>query len=152
MTPQALLDLLGAGLMVAGFVLLVSARRALHSARQRGVLAVKGPYGFVRHPQYVALIVVLFGLLVWWPTAATLLALVGLAWRCVRRGRKEETRMGQEFGCAWDCYAYGRPAFVPRLSRVRSAIAELIRSVTQEKGGEARVSGASAPASHRRVS
>src|SRR3990172_6070514 len=117
--------LLSNGLILAGFALLASAWRALHSARQRGEKGVRGPYGFVRHPQYVAFIAIILGFLLQWPTMATLLMFPVLTWSYARLARKEEKRMEEEFGCCWEAYAYGRPAFVPRLSRIYAALAGL---------------------------
>jgi hypothetical protein len=33
--------------------------------------------------------------------------------------------MEEDLGCVWRAYAYGKPAFVPRLSRVRAGLLEL---------------------------
>lgn len=121
------MNLLSASLFLAGLALLGSASRALRSAHRRGVLAVRGPYSFVRHPQYLASIVIMLAFLIQWPTLATLLVSPVLAWSCARLARKEERRMQEEFGCCWDAYAYGRPAFVPRLSRVCAALADIRR-------------------------
>jgi protein-S-isoprenylcysteine O-methyltransferase Ste14 len=51
-----------------GFVLISVAWRVLYSAQQRHTLATAGPYSYVRHPQYVCFILVMFGFLVQWPT------------------------------------------------------------------------------------
>ena len=114
---------LGGALVLAGLALLASARRALRWARKRDVMAVRGPYSFVRHPQYVALLVIILGFLLQWPSPATLLMFPVLAWSYVRLARDEERWAAEEFGCAWRAYIYGRPAFLPRLSRVWAALA-----------------------------
>ena len=49
--------------IVAGFILLSSAWRVLFQAQRDGTLATTGPYAYVRHPQYVAFIVIMFGFL-----------------------------------------------------------------------------------------
>ena len=138
--------LLSNALIVAGFALLASAWRALHSAQQRDVLAVRGPYGFVRHPQYVAFVVIMLGFLLQWPTLATLLMFPVLTWCYVRLARKEEGRMAEEFGCAWLAYAHGRPAFLPRLSRVRRALASLANTEQGRTQARSLAAGAGAPA------
>ncbi|MCC7204415.1 MAG: isoprenylcysteine carboxylmethyltransferase family protein [Phycisphaeraceae bacterium] len=143
--------LLSSVLVAAGCVLLASAWRALHSAQQRGVLAVSGPYGLVRHPQYVALVVIMLGFLLQWPTLATLLMFPVLTLSYVRLARREERRMAGEFECAWECYAHGRPAFVPRLSRVRGALAGLVRTDRPGKTGSPRGPAAATPATHGRT-
>ena len=143
--------LLSTMLIFAGFALLASAWRALHSAQQRDVLAVKGPYSFVRHPQYVALLVVMAGFLLQWPTLATLLMFPVLAWAYVRLARKEEKRMKQEFGCCWEAYAYGRPAFAPRLSRIGQALAGVRDLANGRVDRKPQAAGAGAPPTHRRT-
>lgn len=143
--------LLSSMLIVAGFVLLASAWRALHSAQRRGVLAVTGPYGFIRHPQYVAFVVIMLGFLLQWPTLATLLMFPVLTLSYVRLARREERRMAGEFGCAWECYAHGRPAFVPRLSRLRGALAGLVRTDRLGRTGSPRGPAAATPATHGRT-
>jgi len=144
--------LVSTGLIVAGFALLASAWRALHSAQRRGVLAVRGPYGFVRHPQYVAFLAIMLGFLLQWPTLATLLMFPVLSWSYVRLARKEERRMAGEFGCAWQAYAHGRPAFLPRLSRVRAALASLRERRRARIDRQRFTAGAGAPATRGRTS
>ncbi len=143
--------ILSSALIVAGFALLASAWRALHSAQQRGVLAVTGPYGFVRHPQYVAFVVIMLGFLLQWPTLATLLMFPVLTWSYVRLARKEERRMAAEFGSAWDCYAHGRPAVLPRLARVRGALAGRARAAHARARREGPTAGAGTPATQGRT-
>lgn len=150
MSPH-LLDLLSAVLFLAGLALLASASRALHSAQQREVLAVRGPYGFVRHPQYVAFIVITLGFLLQWPSLATLLMFATLAWSCVRLARKEERRMAEQFGCCWEAYAYGRPAFVPRLSRIYAALADLRKFPKGRIDRKALTAGPGAPPTYGRT-
>jgi len=126
--------LLSGALIFAGFALLASAWRVLHSAQRRGVLAVKGPYAYVRHPQYVAFVVIMLGFLLQWPTLATLLMFPVLAWAYVRLAAREEEGMRKEFGCCWQAYAYGRPAFLPRLSRVSSGLGGILDKGRRETG------------------
>jgi protein-S-isoprenylcysteine O-methyltransferase Ste14 len=142
--------LLSTALVAAGFVLLASAWRVLHSARQRDVLAVKGPYAYVRHPQYVAFILIMLGFLLQWPTLATLLMFPALAWSYARLARKEERRMKEEFGCCWQAYAHSRPAFVPRLSRVAAGLRGLVDKGRWEAGAGTET-GPGTPATHGRT-
>lgn len=144
--------LLSTALIVVGFALLASSWRVLHSAQQRGVLAVKGPYSYVRHPQYVAFLVIMVGFLLQWPTLATLLMFPVLSRSYVRLARKEERRMKEEFGCCWKAYAHGRPAFLPRLSRVRAALPSLREREHTRMDGQRFTAGAGAPATRGRTS
>ena len=65
-------------------LLLISAAwKVLYDAQQTRSLATSGPYSYVRHPQYVGFILVMFGFLVQWPTILTL-AMFPVAGRHVR--------------------------------------------------------------------
>jgi len=146
-----MLQLLGGGLILAGFALLAWAWRVLRSARQRGLLSVKGPYSYVRHPQYVSLIAMALGLLLASPTLATLLLFSLAAWNCVRLAGREDGRMAREFGWCWRAYAYGRPAFAPRLSRIHLALTDLGRFARRCMEQKAWTAGAGAPPTHGRT-
>jgi protein-S-isoprenylcysteine O-methyltransferase Ste14 len=50
-------------LIVAGLFLLASSWRVLYAAQKSGTLATTGAYSYVRHPQYVAFIAIMFGFL-----------------------------------------------------------------------------------------
>src|SRR6266540_1153354 len=56
----------------AGFILISVAWKALYDAQQRRTLATTGPNDYVRHPQYVGFILIMFGSLLQWPTVLTL--------------------------------------------------------------------------------
>jgi protein-S-isoprenylcysteine O-methyltransferase Ste14 len=103
--------------IVAGFLLLAAARRDLYRARGWDTLATRGPYAYVRHPQYVALLAIMFGFLLQWPTLATLVMFPVLVTMYVRLAHREEREVRARFGPAWDEYASRVPAFVPRWHR-----------------------------------
>jgi len=103
--------------IAAGFILLSSAWRVLFQAQQDGRLATEGPYSYVRHPQYVAFIVIMFGFLLQWPTLVTLVMFPILVTVYARLARREEWDVRAQFGEAWDGYARRTPAFFPRLRR-----------------------------------
>jgi methanethiol S-methyltransferase len=106
------------GLIVAGFLLISAAWNVLFQARKEGRLAMIGPYGYVRHPQYVGFVLVLLGFLVQWPTILTLLMFPVLVVMYVRLAYGEEQEVRAEFGDAYDRYAARVPAFIPRWSRL----------------------------------
>ncbi|MEW5913531.1 MAG: isoprenylcysteine carboxylmethyltransferase family protein [Thermodesulfobacteriota bacterium] len=106
-------------LILAGFVFMARAWRVLHRAQQRGELAVSGPYGRLRHPQYLGFILIMLGFLFQWPTLPTLIMFPVLVWMYVRLARREEREARARFGEAYDRYAAQTPAFLPRLGRRR---------------------------------
>jgi protein-S-isoprenylcysteine O-methyltransferase Ste14 len=110
--PFHLLSMLAIG---GGFWLLASAWKVLYQAQRTGTLAVSGPYARVRHPQYVAFVLIMLGFLLQWPTLLTLLMFPILVWMYVRLARREEREMRAEFGETYARYAAGTPAFFSRL-------------------------------------
>ena len=101
-------------LIVLGFWLLASAWNVLYAAQRTHRLAVSGPYARVRHPQYIAFIVILFGFLLQWPTLLTLAMFPVLAYMYVHLARAEERDALAEFGEAYRTYMRQVPAFIPR--------------------------------------
>src|SRR5262245_57113864 len=103
-------------LIVVGFLVISAAWRVLYDAQRNGVLATTGPYAYVRHPQYVGFILVMFGFLLQWPTLLTLAMFPVLVWMYVRLARTEEREVRAAFGDVYDHYAATTPAWFPRLS------------------------------------
>ena len=101
-----------------GFVLISAAWRVLYDAQQRRALATTGPYSYVRHPQYVGFILIMFGFLLQWPTILTLAMFPVLVWMYVRLARQEERDALATFGKAYADYAARVPAFIPHLNRI----------------------------------
>ena len=104
--------------ILAGFLLLSASWRVLYNAQHEGRLAAKGPYSWVRHPQYAGFIAIMSGFLLQWPTVITLIMFPILVTVYVRLARREETEVRAAFGRAWEDYASRTPAFVPRLLRL----------------------------------
>lgn len=100
-------------LIGVGFVLLADAWQILYKAQTGRTLAASGPYARIRHPQYVAFVLIMFGFLLQWPTILTLAMFPVLVWMYTRLARSEETEARKEFGKAWDEYAQKTPRFIP---------------------------------------
>jgi protein-S-isoprenylcysteine O-methyltransferase Ste14 len=96
-----------------GFVLLANAWRVLFQAQQNKTLAIGGAYARIRHPQYVAFILIMFGFLLQWPTIPTLLMFPILWVTYVRLAHKEEREVEAEFGDTWRAYAAVTPRWIP---------------------------------------
>lgn len=103
-----------------GFILLSSAWNVLYHAQRRHSLANTGPYAAIRHPQYLAFVLIMLGFLLQWPTLLTLVMFPVLLIMYGRLALTEETEMRAQFGDVFDRYAERTPRFIPRLFR-RSA-------------------------------
>lgn len=97
-----------------GFLLLASAWRVLYKAQRSHELAVSGPYAYIRHPQYVALILIMAGFLLQWPTLVTLVMFPILVVVYVQLAHREEREVSADFGEVYLRYAPVTPAFIPR--------------------------------------
>lgn len=100
-----------------GFYLLSSAWNVLYHAQRHGGLAVTGPYARIRHPQYVAFVLILLGFLLQWPTLLTLVMFPILLVMYARLAITEEHAMRAQFGDAFERYVERTPRFIPRLRR-----------------------------------
>lgn len=98
-----------------GFVLISKSWQVLYEAQRRHVLAMSGPYAYVRHPQYVGFILIMFGFLLQWPTLLTLAMFPVLVTMYVRLAKAEERDVLSEFGSGYERYRRSVPGFVPRL-------------------------------------
>ena len=118
--PHAgVLHLLSYALLGGGFWLLSSAWNVLYRAQRRHTLAISGPYERIRHPQYVAFVLILLGFLLQWPTVLTLLMFPVLLIMYGRLAITEEAEMRAQFGAEFDRYAASTPRFIPRIGQTR---------------------------------
>jgi protein-S-isoprenylcysteine O-methyltransferase Ste14 len=101
-----------------GFILISAAWKVLYDAQKSRSLATGGPYSYVRHPQYVGFIMVMFGFLLQWPTILTLAMFPVLTAMYVKLARTEEEDARTAFGDAYDRYAAEVPGFFPKLGRI----------------------------------
>lgn len=101
-------------LIGGGFILLASAWEVLYAAQRNGKLAIAGPYGRIRHPQYVGFVLIMLGFLMQWLTLVTLVMFPILVYMYVRLARSEEREAEARFGEKYRQYAAHTPAFIPR--------------------------------------
>jgi protein-S-isoprenylcysteine O-methyltransferase Ste14 len=116
---SGLLDLITTVLILGGLVLLGFAWGTLHKAQQSGALAKSGLYAVLRHPQYVAFILIMVGYLLTWPTLPTLAIFPIMVVVYVRLAHREERDARALHGEDYERYAAVTPRFLPRLRPLR---------------------------------
>ncbi|MFZ3001901.1 MAG: isoprenylcysteine carboxylmethyltransferase family protein [Undibacterium umbellatum] len=104
-----------------GFYLLSSAWNVLYHAQRQHTLATSGPYAKIRHPQYVAFVLILLGFLLQWPTVLTLAMFPILLIMYGRLAVTEEKEMLAQFGDEFARYTKRTPRFFPHLSSASPA-------------------------------
>jgi protein-S-isoprenylcysteine O-methyltransferase Ste14 len=122
---------LGLGLLAVGWATVY---------RGAGRLVTDGIYRYLRHPQYLGLILIILGFNIQWPTLPTLLMAPLLITMYVRLGRREDEELAMRFGQAFLDYAERTPALIPwRRSRPRflERIAEDERLTVSERAESA---------------
>ena len=98
-------------LIAAGVSLLALGWHRIY--RGKGGLVIDGIYAFVRHPQYLGLILIVIGFLIQWPTLPTLLMAPILIARYVRLAHDEEKEMEAVFGETYRRYRERVPGLRP---------------------------------------
>src|SRR3546814_16220744 len=71
----------------------------------------------MRHPQYVAFVLVLTGFLLQWPTLLPLISFPVLVWAYARLARREEKDCLSRFGDDYASYMQAVPAFLQQRPR-----------------------------------
>jgi len=105
-------------LIIGGLILLGKAWEVLYKATQQGQLATTSVYKYMRHPQYLAFILIILGFLVQWPTLVTLLMAPILIFRYLKLGKQEESQMKGQFGLAYSKYQKETPGYFPSIKKV----------------------------------
>ena len=105
--------LLSNALIFGGFWLLAAAWNVLYQAQRAHRLAVSGPYARIRHPQYAAFVLIMFGFLLQWPTIPTVVMFPVLVIVYARLARREEAEVAAEFSEEYAAYRVKTPALWP---------------------------------------
>lgn len=107
---------LGNLLILLGLILMGKGWRRIY--RAKGELVTDGIYKYMRHPQYLGLILMSVGMLVQWATLITILMWPVLLLMYYRLAMKEEREMIRFFGERYLEYKREVPAFLPLFFRI----------------------------------
>ncbi len=129
--------------MIAGYVLLfmgiglfAEGWREVFAARKEGRLVTARLYAYVRHPQYLGLLIGLFGEgIVHWPTIFSVGLFPIIAAVYFFLARKEERAMLVQCGVAYRQYMRSVPMFVPGWGKWRGLIEASGGSRDRKEGG-----------------
>ncbi len=99
-----------------GFSVLANAWPVLYRAQRLGALATTGIYARIRHPQYVAFVLIMFGFLLQWPTVITVVMFPIMVSVYAVLARREEHDCLAQFGDTYRDYMKRTPAFIPQFS------------------------------------
>jgi len=117
--------------LIAGYTLMSKGWKQVHSAH--GKLVTDGVYGFVRHPQYSGLFLVIMGFLIQWPTFITVIMTPVLVYAYVRLSRSEERVVKEHFREEYEVYAKNKPMFFPSMSQWKEFLMVPIREENEFK-------------------
>ena len=98
-------------LILVGFALMAVGWHGIYNSKDK--LVTKGIYCRLRHPQYLGLMMITLGLLVWWPTVLTLVMWPILCAMYCLLAKREEKEMTEKFGAEYSEYRKRVNMFMP---------------------------------------
>lgn len=107
--------MIGQSMMWAGMILMGIGWWRIH--RASGDLVTEGVYRYIRHPQYLGLVLIIIGMLIHWPTLPTLIMFPILLLAYIRLAKKEDGNMEHQFGEKYLTYKAKTPGFFPYMGK-----------------------------------
>lgn len=117
-------------LIIGGIIMIAKAWDTLYKSQKENILATSGLYRYMRHPQYLAFILIIIGFLLQWPTLVTLIMAPILIVRYIHLGQKEEKIMLNKYGSEYAAYKKETPGYFPA---VKILISDLFKKVIISK-------------------
>lgn len=110
----SILHILSYVLIIGGLILISASWKILYQATKEHTIAKSGSYKYIRHPQYVGFVIIIFGFLMQWPTLPTLIMAPVLIVMYIRLARKEEKDVLRKYP-QYRHYLQNTPSFLPSL-------------------------------------
>lgn len=102
----------GSAMIFIGFVIIYLGWKKIHSKNE---LVKTGIYAYIRHPQYVGLLLLTLGQLIQWPTLTGILLWPGIVYLYFKLARREEEYVQELYGKEFEDYKKRVPMFLPKL-------------------------------------
>lgn len=115
-------------------MLLGKAWEVLYKSQKEQKLAITSVYKYIRHPQYLAFILIILGFLVQWPTLITLIMAPILIVRYIGLAKAEEKEILKKFSYEYSVYKRQVPGFFPSIKLFVSNTAKKLTASKDLKG------------------
>jgi protein-S-isoprenylcysteine O-methyltransferase Ste14 len=99
-----------------GLLFVIAGWRSIYRS---DAMVIKGPYRFLRHPQYLGFLLITGGWLIHWPTIPTIIMWPILLFLYYNLAKKEEKEMARRFGEKYEQYKQNVPMFTLTLRPYR---------------------------------
>ena len=107
--------------IIGGLILISASWKILYQATKKHAIAKHGPYKYIRHPQYVGFVIIIFGFLMQWPTLPTLIMAPVLIIMYIRLARKEEKDILQKYP-EYQNYLKNTSSFLPSIKIIKTLL------------------------------
>jgi protein-S-isoprenylcysteine O-methyltransferase Ste14 len=104
---------IGSFILFIGASLIILGWREVYKAGNK--LATGSVYKYMRHPQYLGIILVTLGWLIYWPTIPVLILFPVITLMYYRQSKEEESALIETFGEQYIRWAEKTPMMIPRL-------------------------------------
>lgn len=122
-----ILHILSYALIIGGLVLIGASWKILYSATKRHTIAIKGPYKYIRHPQYAGFLIIILGFLMQWPTIPTLIMAPILTVMYIKLAQKEEQSISKTYP-QYQSYRQNTPTFIPSAKKLVAVLKHSLKS------------------------
>lgn len=118
-TGAVIETLIGYSILTVGALFIVKGWVRIHFAE--GQFTDSGPYGLLRHPQYIGIFLIVLGEIIDWPTILTIILAPIIFGMYIRLAQREESALIAKFGKEYSRYQERVPMFIPAWRKFASS-------------------------------